>query len=346
MVLLLVLAVEGWLLLHLLQQNGRLLARVEALETLPVGGAARPATAPSLPAAGLPTGTVAPSFSLSGLHGETMTLNALRAGGKPLLLIFSDPHCGPCNALLPEIGRWQRENTSKLSVALITRGTVEENRTKSAEHGLTQVLLQQDREVAEQYQSYGTPSAVLIRPDGRIDSQLAMGSEQIKTLVSKTTGKIPLAAASIPSTNGSAANGSAPRPVSRAGSAAPAVVLPDLEGKTVELSDFAGTPTLLLFWNPGCGFCQRMVDDLKSWEAKPPKGAPKLLIVTTGTVEANAAQGLRSTMVLDQGFSTGRAFGATGTPSAVLIDPKGMIASEVAVGAPAVLALAGATATA
>jgi hypothetical protein len=45
-------------------------------------------------------------------------------------------------------------------------------------------------------------------------------------------------------------------------------------------------------------------------------------------------------VVLDQGFTAGRAFGATGTPSAVLIDAQGRIASPVAVGAAAVLALA------
>ena len=38
-----------------------------------------------------------------------------------------------------------------------------------------------------------------------------------------------------------------------------------------------------------------------------------------------------------------RAFGATGTPSAVLVDAEGRIASDVAVGAPAVMGLAGAS---
>ncbi len=46
-------------------------------------------------------------------------------------------------------------------------------------------------------------------------------------------------------------------------------------------------------------------------------------------------------MVLDQQFSTGQAFGATGTPSAVLVDAEGRVASEIGVGAQAVLALAG-----
>ena len=44
------------------------------------------------------------------LNGRyTNILDALRAPGKPVLLIFVDPGCGPCTALLPEIGRWQRD---------------------------------------------------------------------------------------------------------------------------------------------------------------------------------------------------------------------------------------------
>ena len=39
--------------------------------------------------------------------------------------------------------------------------------------------------------------------------------------------------------------------------------------------------------------------------------------------------------------SAGRVFGASGTPSAVLVDAKGRVASELGVGASAVLMLAG-----
>jgi hypothetical protein len=99
---------------------------------------------------------------------------------------------------------------------------------------------------------------------------------------------------------------------------------------------------LLLFWNPDCGFCQQMLDDLKAWEASPSPGAPKLLVVSTGSVENNRAMNLRSKVVLDPNFEAGPAFGAGGTPMAVLLDAKGLIASNVAAGADAVFALAGA----
>jgi thiol-disulfide isomerase/thioredoxin len=113
----------------------------------------------------------------------------------------------------------------------------------------------------------------------------------------------------------------------------------------VELKDFRGQQTLVLFWNPGCGFCQQMLPDLIEWEQNPPKEAPKLLVVSAGTEEANREQGLSSTVVLDQNFAVGRAFGASGTPSAVLVDAEGKVASDIVVGAPAVLELPGASRT-
>jgi hypothetical protein len=54
--------------------------------------------------------------------------------------------------------------------------------------------------------------------------------------------------------------------------------------------------------------------------------------------------GLRSLVVLDPGFQAGAAFGAGGTPMGILIDTTGRIASNLAAGAQAVLALANAPA--
>lgn len=343
-------AAVGWAIVHLLSQHGRLLLRLDALEA--ASGVTPQQAATDRPTTGLPAGTPAPAFSLSGLHGETLTLDALRAAGKSVLLVFSDPGCGPCNALMPEIGRWQREHAAAMTVAVVSRGTPEANRAKASEHGVGTVLLQQNREVAEAYRTNGTPTAVLVRPDGTIGSPTAAGAEAIRSLVARTTGSavaptIPLRP--VPGNGGgSQARNGAPPPVPtprpaapKPGDPAPTVRLPDLDGAEVDLADFTGQPTLVLFWNPGCGFCQRMLDDLKSWEADSPADAPRLLVVSTGSAETNREMDLRSTVVLDQGFSAGRAFGASGTPSAVLVDAEGKIASAVAVGAPAVLALAG-----
>src|SRR5215207_2126243 len=352
-------AVQWWFLVHLLRQNGRLLVRLEALEAmLGTGGGEAPSQNGAQRAAGLPVGTQAPSFSLPGLHGETLTLEALRASGKPVMLLFTDPDCGPCTALLPEIRRWQKEHAQEeLTISLISLGSVEQNRAKSTEHGLREVLLQKEWEVAHDYEAYGTPSAVLVGPDGKIASPLAQGSDAIKALVYRAAqGRVPTTqrplvqpqpqgepcpnCGKIHPTNG---NGH-PHPVmsqgTKVGEPAPPIELQDLKGNTVTLEDFKGEKTLVLFWNPECGFCQQMLPDLKDLENSSSKEASKILVVSAGTGEANKAMGLRSPVVLDPQFAVGRAFGAAGTPSAVLVDEERRIASEVAIGAPAVLGLA------
>jgi peroxiredoxin len=178
------LGVQNGFLIALVRQNQRLLRHLMATPPMMEASAAAPHAA----FAGLPVGSTAPSFALATLDGETVTLNVLRARGRPVLLLFSDPACGACNALLPEIGRWQQETEQHLTLALISRDSVEANRAKSSEHGIARVLLQQDREVAQAYGVPATPSAVLIRPDGMIGSPLAQGADAIRALVTAAIG--------------------------------------------------------------------------------------------------------------------------------------------------------------
>jgi thiol-disulfide isomerase/thioredoxin len=328
-------AVEGWALFHLLQQNGRLLLRLDALEeAIESGQPAKPAApATTGPIAGLKVGTPAPAFELPNLAGAQTSLADLMTPNTPTMLVFSDPGCGPCNALLPELARWQQEHAGKVTIAMISRGDLEANRSKAGQHGIRNVLLQNNREIAEKYEARGTPSAVLVRPNGTIGSSVAAGAEAIRGLVATAT---TAPAVQVPMANGNANRAAAP---SLVGKPAPAATLKTLDGDEVALASQLDGPTALLFWNPGCGFCRRMLDDLKALEAAPPEGAPKLVVVSTGEPERNREQGIASTVLLDQGFATGRAYGASGTPSAVLIDADGKVASTVAVGGPATLAL-------
>ena len=358
-VVLALLAGQWWFLVHLLRQNGRLLVRLEAVEaSIAAGGSVAPSEngSPLHQAEGLAVGSEAPEFSLSGLHGETLTLNALRSSDKPVMLLFTDPGCGPCNAMLPEVGRWQEEHANKLTLSLVSRGEVEENKTKAQEHALKNVVLQKDWEVSESYEVSGTPSAVLISAEGTVASPVAGGDESIRGLLSYAVGEraqLPMQphqhqTEGQPCPNCGKVHAAAPSVPAALplGEPAPEMKLPDLQGNTVELTkNFKGQQTLLVFWNPGCGFCQQMLPDLKQWEQNPPQEAPKLLVVSAGTEEANREQGLSSTVVLDQNFAVGRAFGASGTPSAVLVDAQGKVASDIAVGSPAVLELAGASRT-
>ena len=82
-----------------------------------------------------------------------------------------------------------------------------------------------------------------------------------------------------------------------------------------------------------------MLAELQAWERERAQDAPQLIVISTGSAEANRALELRSTIVLDQDSTAMRAFGVSGTPSAVLVDAGGKVSSLVAVGAPGVMSL-------
>jgi peroxiredoxin len=300
-------------LYQMLRQNGRMLRRLEAIE------AKLGIPEEQLHPAGLPVKSAAPGFNLVNVDGRLVTSEMLRQRGKPLLLFFSEPNCSACEAMLPDVARWQREHEDHLVVVLVSRGDAEANRIKSRVHDLQNVLLQRDREVAEAYGVVATPSAVLVT-DGLIASPLAIGPEFIGALVRDAT---------------------TPPPLDR-GDRVPSLELRDLNQGSMDLAALEGHRTLLLFWNPSCGFCDKMLDDVKAWECDRPPGAPDLVVISTGSPKANREQGFRSRVLLDPNFRAGNVFGATGTPSALMIDENGRVASEVVTGAPAVLALVGA----
>lgn len=340
---LLLLACGGWLLLHTLSQQGRLLLRIERLESrLAQAGIIFGMPEQEQPVTGLPVGVKAPEFWGRGLDHEIISLKALQAPGKPVVLIFTNPTCAPCNELMPDIGRWQRDYANKITVALLSRGSVEANQAKASEHHLAHLVIQQQDEIDRLYTVQSTPSAVLIHPDGLIESPLAVGPESIQALIEKAahvyqSSFLPL----ILPVRGHHKNLAKQDPVvPRIGTPAPAFSLPNLDGEAISLSSFAGQPVLLLFWSPECGFCKKMLPALKAWEASSPQGTPRLLVISSGTVEANRALGLRSPVLLTEDTHVRQQFGASGTPMAILVDARGKIASALAEGSPDVLALA------
>ena len=302
---------ELWALVHVLRQNGRLLLRLEAVEAKLAGSA-------EAPPPGLPVNSDAPAFSLTDLVGDTVTLEMLLERGNRLLLLFSEPGCGACDAVLPEVAQWQREYRDRLLIVPVSRGAVKENRAKSAKYGLQNMLLQADREVAQAYQAEGTPSAVLVK-EGRIESSLAVGADAIRGLVARAT--LP--------------------PSVKAGDPVPSLRLADLSGEMIDLAKLQNRRTLMLFWSPSCGFCQQMLEDLKKWEDRLQEDAPELVVISAGALDDNRKQGFRSRVLLDPYYAASQVFNSGGTPSAVLVE-GGRVASSVAVGAQAVLALAGA----
>lgn len=173
--------------------------------TVAIAGAGIVALLPALPAAwrrlgaagagapeagaaereGLPVGTPAPGFRLPALRGLSVTLHSLRAAGRPVLLLFTDPSCGPCIELAPKVARWQRDHAGELTIAVIERRRNGAGQAGTDEHGRRNVLFQRDGEVSDAYRAQGTPSAVLVGAEGRIASPVAGGAGAIERLVAR-----------------------------------------------------------------------------------------------------------------------------------------------------------------
>jgi uncharacterized membrane protein YphA (DoxX/SURF4 family)/peroxiredoxin len=140
--------------------------------------------------AGKPVGSEAPPFALRGVRGDKVTLEALRTRGKPVVLVFVHPRCGPCRELLPELGEWQVTLGQSVTIAVLSEGSVAANRAFSEDHGVTDFLLQERNEV---YQAYkvraGTPAAVVVDPGGTIAGPTVGGRLAIEELIRLTLGR-------------------------------------------------------------------------------------------------------------------------------------------------------------
>jgi peroxiredoxin/uncharacterized membrane protein YphA (DoxX/SURF4 family) len=135
---------------------------------------------------GLPAGTPAPSFALKDLHGETVTLESLRAGGQHVLLVFVGASCGPCYLLLPHLRRWQATLADRLTVAIISTGSEEENQDVIEEHGIEGIFLHDGSQTLDAYRVSGTPTSVLVTPDGRIARSSIVGARTLEPLIRMT----------------------------------------------------------------------------------------------------------------------------------------------------------------
>lgn len=332
----------GWLGYQLLLQNGRVLLRVEALEArleeLQRNGL--PAQEP-LPPEGLPKGTVLQDFELVDLKGTSHTLSKWR--GQRILLIFFDPSCPFCNQMLPEFAALPEE-LHALPV-FISTGDVAENRDLFTRHAIRfPVLLQEHMEVAHLNGVSGTPMGYLVDEQGHTASPLIAGAASLLALLGG-----PRLEAAIG--NGHVLRTITKRPLSssqllrdglNAGVTAPEFSLPALGGGEIALSTYRGSRVLLIFSDPHCGPCDELAPELERFHRRAT--GTHVLMVSRGTVEANLAKieefGLTFPVVLQRHWEISRAYGMFATPIGYLINEEGIIASDVAIGNEAILALA------
>jgi peroxiredoxin len=148
---------------------------------------------------GLKAGTFAPAFRLPRLDGGELALEDYR--GRRVLLVFSDPECGPCEELAPHLERFHRQNPD-IEVLMISRGESQTNRKKAKALGLTfPVVLQRQWEISRLYGMFATPIAYLIDEQGLLAADVAAGVEPIRALMNRATtdGRAAEAPAATPS---------------------------------------------------------------------------------------------------------------------------------------------------
>lgn len=314
------------------EQQNQIMRRIEVLEVISQEGAASTRENLANPLEGLPIGAPVPDFVLPNLSGREVAFEHLLAQGKPILFFFVSANCSPCAALLPEIENWQNDLSGKINFVFVSSGDAKENAAKFDGTKFKQVLLQKDREVAEFFNAVWTPTAVLVNADGTLASHSAAGDAAIRELVEKLKVE-QIVHGTLFISNGNSAF--------KIGDELPEFAANDLNGKTFSSKNIAGKKTLLTYWSPTCGWCAKMLDDLREWDKTRGADEPDLLLVSSGDAELHKQLELKGKILLEESSAVSQKFGMTGTPSAILIDEDGRIISEVAVGAQNIWALIG-----
>ena len=169
-----------------------------------------------------------------------------------MLLVFTDPGCVPCTALLPQVAEWQRDPQSSITIALISRGSVDDNRAKASEHGASRMFIESDDEVSSLLRGSADPERRPHRPGRQDREPPGCGEPEIRSLVESAlaaAGRLNVVVAG------------SPRPTEiEIGQPAPDLELTDLGGEAVSLRAMIEADTMLLFWNPDCGFCAQALE--------------------------------------------------------------------------------------
>ncbi len=338
-------------LIQRLGERITVLAQAPAPAVVPQAAAAAPAASPALS-----LGTPAPEFRLPDLKGRFRTLADYR--GKPAVLVFFNPDCGFCSQLAPRLAELPARAPHLI---VMSRGDKQVNRQLARTHGWKgDVLLEPSWEVASSYRTNATPTGYLVDADGRIASTLAVGVEGVMQLTKMLNGSAngnghadltaealaekqdaaaeKAKAAGLAITDSKLQRNGLPK-----GTEAPNFTLPDLDGRERTLADFRGKQTLLVFSDPGCGPCQTLAPSLAQLDQAHRGNNLNVLMVSKGDLEANRQKakehGFRFPVVLQRNWEVSKEYAMFATPVGYLIDERGVISKDVAVGGDAILRL-------
>ncbi|HEV2974736.1 MAG TPA: MauE/DoxX family redox-associated membrane protein [Solirubrobacteraceae bacterium] len=140
-------------------------------------------------------------------------------------------------------------------------------------------------------------------------------------------------------TDGRAA-AAAPRQI---GALAPQFSLPSVAGRVVSLQDLLADDRacVLTFVHPGCGPCAALLPELARWHDTITEHLALALVTIAQVAEAEklAREHALTDVLIDKQSTVSRAYGATATPSAVLVASDGTVRSAPAIGPVAIESL-------
>ena len=280
---------------------------------------------------GLPIGAPLPDFAIPDLNGRVVNFEHLLAENKPFLFFFVGPACDPCEVLLPEIEEWEASLRDKLRFIFVSSGDVETNRAKFGPADLHTVLVEKSRELALSVSAKWTPTALFVDADGNVASHVAAGDTAIRRLVDQIKGRdLNEEFLHFLGLNGYG------RP--KIGQLAPTFSLKDLNGNEITNDNLSGRKTLVAFTSRACPHCSVLLEQIREWELNKKPSDPGFVIFAD---EKPDELGIVSPILVDPELSIAKKFGLHGAPSAVLVNEKGTIVTEAAIGPPNIWALIG-----
>ena len=285
------------------------------------------------PSDGLPIGAPLPDFAIPDLNGRTVRFDQLLTGTTPFLLMFVGAECAPCEQLLPEIEEWETELSNKLQFVFISHGSIAVNEDKFGKAGRI-VLVEKEREFAESVKAKWTPTALFVDSSGNIASHIAAGDIAIRRLIEQ----IKLRDLNEEFVHFLGLNGNRKPNI---GQRIPNFSATDVNGREVTDDDFLGRTTLVAFSSPTCGHCAQLMAEIRDWESRRTENGPTMVVFSDGAEKEEKALGLETPIIIDKDYRTASGFGMRGVPSAVLVNEKGIIVTEAAIGPPNIWTLIG-----
>jgi thiol-disulfide isomerase/thioredoxin len=124
---------------------------------------------------GLKPGTPAPDFTLPRVGGGEASLKDFT--GRPVLVVFVQPGCGPCHAIVPELNALAQKGDPRVVVVLNADPETAREWAEEVDPAFP-VLVQERWRVSKRFEVYATPFAFLIDAGGVVWSAGLAGSRQ------------------------------------------------------------------------------------------------------------------------------------------------------------------------